>query len=97
VRIQLLAHEEGVEDHVDDGLSIGDSDLPSIGLAEWNAQERPREEGDDNREVDKLGTRGLNNLVEPTIQEPSLGRDSVGINILHGDIEALLLVIWLHV
>ena len=97
MRIQLLAHEKGVEDHVNDSLSVGDSDLPSIGVAEWNAQERPREEGDNNREVDKLGTRGLNNVVKPTIQEPSLGRDSVDIDILDGDIEAILLVIWLRV
>ena len=95
--IQLLAHEKGVENHVDDSLSIGDNELPSIGLAEWNAQERPRKEGDNNREVDKLRTRGFNNLVEPAIQNPSLGNDTVGINVLHRDIETLILVTWLRV
>lgn len=40
-------------------------------------QECPREERDDNCEIDELRARDLYDFVKPVIQEPRLGYDSV--------------------
>jgi hypothetical protein len=85
VRIQLLTNKERIKDHIDDSLSIGDTDLPSSTVSKFDTHKCPGKKSDDSEEQDSIGTRKSHNFVQPPIQHSCLSCpeiDNLGIRLL---------------